>query len=148
MDNLWAQGMDSDCVNVGQGTHQMMTFTWFLQDLQCSSLWPFDELIPVSVHVAHLGLVLLTHIPQPFYSHHFHLFVPFYLQGSLLFCLLGKAWYSKGLICLIISHILSMLGILYVLKRPKARKSPSFLWILQSEPYLNSVAYRMVWLFE
>ena len=31
------------------------------------------------------------------------LFVPFYLQGSLLFWLLGKAWCSKGLICLIIS---------------------------------------------
>lgn len=27
--NLRAQGMDSDRIKVGQGTHQMMTSTWF-----------------------------------------------------------------------------------------------------------------------
>ena len=27
--NLRAQGMGSDCIKVGQGTHQMTTSTWF-----------------------------------------------------------------------------------------------------------------------
>lgn len=59
--NLWAQGMDSDCIKVGQGTHQMMTSTWFpgprAMLLTVALCWAS----PTLVHMAHLGPVLLTH---------------------------------------------------------------------------------------
>lgn len=45
-------------------------------------------------------------------------------------------------------HLIHARNPLYVLKGSKAKKSSSFLWILQSDPYLNSFEYRIAWLYE
>lgn len=60
--HLWAQGMDSDYIKVDTDAHQMMTPTWFLGTLAMLLTVALCWTSAIPVHVAHLGLALLTHI--------------------------------------------------------------------------------------
>lgn len=96
--NLWAQGMNSDCLKVGQGTHQMMTSTWFSRYLSNA---PLRGPLLSYYHSCPCGPFRsspLDSYHQPLYSHHFHLgkFLLFWLLGKGLEewmrALWGKVW--------------------------------------------------------